>query len=103
MLALRARGGWQQNVEQRIQINVALRGKRDRQAGADRIAVAPPDPLAVEVAGVDQLGDDPLRCSLRYLNMSGDIPHPNAGVVCDAQQRKAMVGEEPKWPHSASG
>ena len=53
VFALGAGARGQQDVQQRVQIDVSLRGEGDREAGLDRVAVASAHPLAVEVTGVD--------------------------------------------------
>lgn len=100
MLALGARVGGQENVEQRVEIDVSLGWKRDGKAVTDRVTVAASNALTVEIARVDEIGHDPLRRSLGDLHLGCDVPHPNAGVVGDAQQGQTVVGKKPKRPHA---
>ena len=65
-----------------------------RQLGLDLVDVSPADPLASDVAVVDQLGDDPVGASLRDPHGLGDITQANAGIVRNAEQDLSVVGEE---------
>jgi hypothetical protein len=59
------------------------------------VAIAPPDLLALHVAGLDQIGDDPLRCPFGDPDHLREIPEPNVGILSDTEQHLRVVREEP--------
>ena len=62
--------------------------------GVDRIAVASPDPLALDKAGVDEVGDDALRGTLRDANRLREVSHAHVLIARDAQQYLRVVADE---------
>ena len=52
----------------------------ERQVGVDFVVVAAADPRAGKVAGLHEVGDDPLGGPLGYADAPGDVPEP--GAVC---------------------
>jgi len=59
----------------------------------------PPTVLALHyVAGVGQIGDDPVRRSLGDVQFRRDVAQSDVGVMGDAQQHSTMVRQEPPLP-----
>ena len=58
------------------------------------VVVATPDPLAGEVALVDELGDDALGRALGDIERRGDVAQPNCGVAGDDQEDARVIGYE---------
>jgi hypothetical protein len=63
-----------------------------------RVVVATADPAAFEVAGLDQLGDDPLHGAFGDSDRVGDVPEPHVGIVGEAEQHLGVVREERPAP-----
>ena len=60
-------------------------------------------PLAMEVPGLDEVGEDALRGSERYADRVGDVAQANVGVAGDAEQHLRVVGDElPAVPRLAT-
>lgn len=65
----------------------------------DCVAVAASDARALEVAGVDEVGDDPLRGALSDPDSCGDVPKPYVWVAGDAEQHlRVACYERPRLP-----
>jgi len=65
-------------------LRLLRQGMTQRQLGFHLVDVSPTNSLAIDVAVLDQLGEDPMGASLRHPHGLGDITQPNAGVVRDA-------------------
>jgi hypothetical protein len=63
-------------------------------AGVDPIAIATPDPSTGDVAGVIQIGHDPLRGPLGDPDALGDISQPDTLVARDAQEHLGVICHE---------
>jgi hypothetical protein len=53
-----------------------------------------------DVTRVDQVGDDGMGAALGDADHGGEVPHPHAGIMSDAQQHPCMVGEEAPTAHA---
>ena len=62
--------------------------------GVDRVVVAAPVPLAVDVPGGGQLRDDPMRRAFGDPNALADLAQANAGIAGYAYQDSGVVGQE---------
>ena len=65
--------GCAQEREERSDLLTFLGGVPQRDVGVDSIAVATADSHAFQVAGVDQIADDPMCCSLGDPDLLGDF------------------------------
>ena len=61
---------------------------------ADGVEVAAPVSLALDVAGLGEVGDDPLGSALGDVEEAGDVAYADPRVVCDQEQCLAVVCEE---------
>lgn len=64
------------------------------------VAVATAVPDFEDIAGVDQVGDDPERAAFRDPQRRGDVAEARAGVVGDAEKGSRVVGEEAPFGHA---
>jgi hypothetical protein len=62
--------------------------------GGDGVVVASALALALEVAGVDQLSDDPVRGAFGDADLIADLPQPDSWVVRDAKQHLPVIAEK---------
>jgi hypothetical protein len=62
--------------------------------GPEVVAIPPSDLLALRVAGLDQIGDDPLRSPFGDPDHLREIPEPNVGIPSDAEQHLSVIREE---------
>ena len=83
-----------QQVEELADVEVRLGRVAHPQVAVDAVAVAAADSLALDVAGVREVGDDPLNRALGDADASGDVAQPDLGLAGDADQHLRMVGEE---------
>ena len=74
-----------QDVQQGAEVDVTACQKGDRQARADRVAVASSHPLSIQVSRLDQVGDDPLCRTLGDAHVCGDVLHPSLRVLGDRE------------------
>src|SRR5450755_2300456 len=58
------------------------------------VAIAAAFLLLDDVAGLGQVVDDAIGTAFRDADGGGDITEAHLGIVGDAQQRPAMIGEE---------
>jgi hypothetical protein len=63
----------------------------------DCVAVAASDARAFDVAGLCEVGDDPLRGSFGDTDCGGDVPKPHFWVAGDAEQHLRVAGDERPW------
>ena len=80
--------------EQVADVLVARDRVRKRKVGVDRVVVAAPVALARDVAGVGELGDDPMRGPLGDTDALADVAQANSGVTGDADQHLGVVGQK---------
>ena len=62
--------------------------------GVDVVAVSPPDALALDIAGLDEVGNDALCRSLGDANCLGDVPQAGVRILMEAEEHLSVVGEE---------
>jgi hypothetical protein len=62
--------------------------------GLDRVVVAAAVAPARDVAGGDQLGDDPVCSAFGDPDRLADLAQAHAGVMRDAEQHLGVVGEK---------
>lgn len=72
-----------------------LGGVAHGDVGVDAVVVAAADAVALDVAGVDQVGDDALCGALGDADHLGDVTEADVGVALDAEQHLGVVREEP--------
>jgi hypothetical protein len=80
---------------------LALERMSQRKVGVKLIAVSSPVAVAVKIAGVNEVGDDPLGGALGDPDACGDVTKPNAGVTGNADQHVGVVGEKRPVSHHA--
>ena len=86
---------WAEKVEKGADVMSVLGGVSEhRCVCVDHVAVAAAVPLALDVAALDEVGEDALRRSERDADSIGDIAQANIGVAGDAQQHLRVVGDE---------
>jgi len=73
---------------------VCLDGVPQRKLAVDLVAVAPANPLTLDVVAGLKVGDDPLHRTLRDADLHRDIPQTDLGLASDEQQHVRMVAEE---------
>jgi hypothetical protein len=84
-----------EKIEKMADLVVGLGCVPHLEVSVDVVAIAPPDLLTLEVAGLDQIGDDPLRCPFGDPDHLREISEPNVGILSDTQQDLRVVREEP--------
>jgi hypothetical protein len=89
-----------ETVQEEIEIDIAASRKRDGEACADRVAIAPSHSLSIQISRLHQIGHYPLSRAFGYLHIRGDVPHAHTWVLGDAQQREAVIGEELEGAHT---
>jgi hypothetical protein len=60
----------------------------------DRVVISASDALDLHVAGIDELGEDPLGRALGDPNVLGDLAQADIGRLRDAEEDLSVVGEE---------
>ncbi len=65
-----------------------------RRFSVDQVAVAAAVPLPLDIAGLDQVGQDALRRSEGDADRVSDVTQANIGVAGDAEQHLRVVGDE---------
>lgn len=83
-----------QQREQLTDLSPVAQGAAQRQLGPDLVAVAAAVALAHDVAGLDQLGEDPVGGALGDADRGRDVAQARARVVGHADQHVGVVGEE---------
>ena len=73
-----------------------------RQVAVHLVVVAASLALAADVAGLDELGDDPLRRALGDPDLGRDVAQADPRVARDAQQHVRVVREEGPGAHAAT-
>ncbi len=80
--------------EQVADLLVARQRIGQRTLGVDQVGVSPPRSLARDVTLVCELRDDAVRCPFGDPHTLTDVTQANAGLIGDADQDLAVVGEE---------
>jgi hypothetical protein len=74
-------------------------GVSERKVRVDLVAVPPPDPVAGDISGIDEISDDALRGSFRDANPLGQVASSDLGVLGDADEHMRVVAQErPRRP-----
>ena len=60
----------------------------------DGVVVTSADAYPLDVAGFNEVYDDPLSRPLRDLDVPGKVLQPDVRVLCDAQKHLGMVRQE---------
>ena len=63
--------------------------------GSDAVVVSTADPFALDVPGLDQVGDDALGGTLGDSDALSDVTEPDVRVADEAEQDLGVVREEP--------
>ena len=63
--------------------------------GVDAVVVSTADPFALDVAGLDEVGDDALGGSFGDSDTLGDVTESRVGIAAEAEKDLGVVGEEP--------
>lgn len=71
-----------------------------RQVGADLVVVPAPLLLLDDIASVGEVGDDGVRAALGDTQRRGDVTQAHAWVVCNAQERRGVIGQEAPLGHT---
>ena len=85
-------------VEHLADLVLELRRMPHRDRAVHDVAVPAADPLPLDVAGLDEVGEDPLRRALGDPDGLGDVPEPHVRVAGDAEQHLRVIGDEPPGP-----
>ena len=72
-----------------------LGGVAHGDVGVDAVAVSTADPFALDVAGLDQVGDDALGGTFGDSDALGDVTEPRVRVADETEQDLGVVREEP--------
>lgn len=84
-----------EQFEQRADVVALLRGVPEHwRVAVDHVAVPASVALPFDVAGFDEVGQDPLGGSERDADGVGDITQASVGVAGDAEQHLRVVGYE---------
>jgi hypothetical protein len=83
-----------QQVEQLPDRVALLRSVTHLDARDDRVMVTPAHPAALQVAGFDEVYDDPLRRPLRDPDVLSEVPQPDIGVLRNGEKHLSMVRQE---------
>ena len=83
-----------QDVEELADLMIALRGVAHGGTEIERVVIPPSLPLAGDVAGHDEVRDDPLRRALRYPHGLGDVAQPRTRVALQAQEYLPVTRDE---------
>jgi len=73
---------------------IALRGVAHGGTEIERVVIPPSLPLAGDVAGHDEVRDDPLRRALRYPHGLGDVAQPRARVPLQTEQHLRVTRDK---------
>ena len=74
-----------------------------RRVPVDHVPIAAALPLAVDIAGLHEVGQDALRGSERDADFVRDVTQANIGVAGDAEQHLRVVGDELPTSITAAG
>ena len=83
-----------QEVEELADLMIALRGVAHGGTEIERVVIPPSLPLAGDVAGHDEVRDDPLRRALRYPHGLGDVAQPRARVALYAEKHLCVARDK---------
>ena len=70
-----------------------------REVASDRVGVAPAYPGAVDVAGFDEVSEDPLSGALRDPHPVGHVAQADVWILGETEKHLRVVGDEgPRLP-----
>ena len=93
-----------QEIEERADVVAFLRGVSEhRRLSVDYIAVAATLPLPLDVAGLDEVGQDALRGAEGDADRVSDVTQADIGVAGDAEQHLRVVRNELPAPIGLAG
>ena len=84
-----------EQVKQRADFEAELRRMAHLAVALDCVLVAAAASFSGDVAGVDQVSNDPLGGSFGDSDPDGDFSEPDRGVLGDAEEHLGVVGHEP--------
>lgn len=85
---------WAERVEQCADLVAELRRVPHGMFTVDGISVATPDPGGLDVAGLDELGEDSLARAFGDADPLGHVTQTNVGVLRQAKENLRVVREE---------
>jgi hypothetical protein len=85
-----------EHPQQGVDVDVALKRQVERSVNSHAVDVPPSLPFAVDVPGLDQIGNDALRGAFGDVEKDGDVSYANASIPGYQQERVAVIREEPK-------
>jgi len=74
---------------------IALRGVAHGGTEIERVVIPPSLPLAGDIAGLDEVRDDPLCRALRYPHGLGDVAQTRTRVALQAQEYLCVTRDKP--------
>ncbi|WP_435867283.1 sensor domain-containing protein [Streptosporangium canum] len=83
-----------EHVDQHPDRHVGLTGMAEVLIGPDLVVVAAPNPEALQVAGLHQIGHDALGRPLGDADLGRHVTHAYLGIRRDRQQHAGVVGQE---------
>ena len=83
-----------EELEEGADFEAALESVAHFDGGVDRVVVSAADAGALDVAGLDEVGDDALGGAFGDADLVGDVSHAGFGVVGDAEQHLGVAGDE---------
>lgn len=83
-----------QDLEQFADLVILLRRMAHLAVPVQRVAASTSDPLTSNEAAFNEVGDDPLHCSLGDPDGFGDVAQPRLGVACNAKKHLGVVRDE---------
>jgi len=81
-------------VEERSDLDVLLRRVAHVAVFVDAVAVAATVALALDVSGLNEVGEDALCSSLGDPDLLGDVAQPDVWCPSDAEEHLRVIGEE---------
>lgn len=79
---------------------LVLKGVAHWQLGVQAVAVASTCAFSLEIAGVDEVGNDPLGGAFGDPDVVGDIAEARSRVARDTEEHVSVVGEKRPVRHN---
>jgi len=79
------------DVQQLVDLVVSLGDVPHPDFAVQPLVAATADPLAIDIARLDEIGDDPLSRSFSDRDRLGDIPEPHVWIASDAKEHLRVV------------
>ena len=92
-----------QELQELADLVAVLGGVAHGDVGVDAIAVSTADAFALDVAGVDQVGDDALGGAFGDTDALRDVTESRVRIADETEQDLGVVGEEPPGLALSSG